>query len=244
MSAVTETVQKINLAVIAKDEKFWPRAGIDEARVKEFRELYRDEPDMLPPVILAPHPKEKGKYLLVDGWHRVTALEKNKAKEVQAKLLPAGTDVFSEATRLSAISSKPLTIAEKRAAVRRLVTEHPEWEARKIARMVGVSHTFVNKMKSPLQRGISKISDAVTSALDEPESKGREKAEEDVNVLLWNLLIDSNVSQLNINTLRGWLKEEPDMRPIFKHVATVLYQAALETPAVAVPAGNVATQQK
>lgn len=67
---------------------------------------------------------------------------------IPAVILPPGTDVFLHAVQRAAITAKPLTRIEKRAAVTRLLTEHPDWSNHKIADAAGVSRPFVAGLRA------------------------------------------------------------------------------------------------
>jgi hypothetical protein len=58
---------------------------------------------------------------------------------------------YRRALECSAISSKPLTRAEKRAAIRRLLREQPQTSDREIGRVVGVDHKTVGRLRRQLQ---------------------------------------------------------------------------------------------
>jgi hypothetical protein len=131
---------------LRESRKYWPRVEPDKERIREFRELFEAGSTDVPPIVVTAHPKRQGAFLLVDGWHRVAALKAAKMDAALADLLPPGTDVFAEAVKRTAISTKPLSRQEKRAAAKRLLKEHPDWSERAIARAAGVSHTFVSNL--------------------------------------------------------------------------------------------------
>lgn len=138
------------LEQIELDWKYYPRAELDEARIAEFRELLRDPEakGVLPPVELVPHPTKPGRYLAPDGWHRIHAHLDEHRGVIPAVILPPGTDVFLHAVRRAAVTAKPLTRVEKRAAVTRLLAEHPDWSNHKIAEVAGVSRPFVASLRA------------------------------------------------------------------------------------------------
>src|SRR5437867_1669606 len=54
---------------------------------------------------------------------------------------------YENALKRAAFSSKPLTRSEKQAAIRRLITDRPNASDREIARMVGVDHKTVGRIR-------------------------------------------------------------------------------------------------
>jgi DNA-binding CsgD family transcriptional regulator len=147
------------LAQIRLDDRAWPRQELDDQRVELFAELVRDAresagavrgwSDPLPP--LAVVVDGQGGYLLADGRHRYEARRRLgpdfdlvDVNAFQADGRTPEDRAYELALRFATISAKPLTTAEKRAAILRLIEERPELSSREIARLVGVSHSTVN----------------------------------------------------------------------------------------------------
>jgi ParB-like chromosome segregation protein Spo0J len=124
--AAAQSVQLVELTDIRSAAEAWPRRELDADRVHEFCSLYQVNGEgALPPIEVIADPM--GGFVLADGWHRLTGLRAVGAARVQAVVvpIPAGTDpaaaAFLYAVARSAISAKPLTRAEKQAAVLRLI---------------------------------------------------------------------------------------------------------------------------
>jgi hypothetical protein len=147
MHADTTTIP---LDAIVLDWGSYPRERVDLERVEEFRDPLRSGEGSvaLPPVELVPHPAIPGRFLAAEGWHRIYAHAEEGLQSVRAILLPPETDVFAHAVARAAISAKPLTRSEKRAAVLRLLAEHPEWSNHRIAETAGVSRPFVADLRA------------------------------------------------------------------------------------------------
>lgn len=242
-TATRDTVQSVPLGAIVIDKKLWPREELDWERVKEFADLYKSEPDVLPPLALVP--RRNGKYLVVDGWHRIHALVEIKAKAARAEILPADTDVYAEATRRSSVSSKPLTRIEKRAAVRRLVKEHPDWKDREIARIAGVSHPFVASQRSAFNRTTSAIGDKVKKALTPTGDYRISPTKDSIEKRLATLLADEEAEGLTVETMRPWFEKNALLRERGRHVGTVLYLSSQEPATTATSAsGSDATSDQ
>lgn len=140
----------VPLEAIELDWNDYPREALDEARILEFRELLQDPESVgsLPPVELVPHPIQPGRYSAPDGWHRIHAYLDEGRLTIPAVILPPGTDVFLHAVQRAAITAKPLTRAEKRAAVTRLLEAYPDWSNHRVAEAAGVSRPFVAKLRA------------------------------------------------------------------------------------------------
>lgn len=148
--------QLVELELIRFTGKAWPRRDLDEERVEDFAALYREQgPNALPAIELVDD--GRGRFLIGDGVHRCEG-----GREAGLPALPAsvlvpepGVDPVSFAYRhalmRSAISSKPLNRAEKRAAIRRLLREQPDWSDREVARLIGVDHKTVGRLRRELE---------------------------------------------------------------------------------------------
>ncbi len=97
----------------------------------------------------------RGKYgcLLTDGFHTCAALEKLGREEVIANIYE-GTerDALLAATGANQTHGLPRSNADKRRAVKKLLAheEFAQWSERRIAKHVGVSNAFVNKLRKEL----------------------------------------------------------------------------------------------
>jgi putative transposase len=138
-----------SLSSIQTSSRAWPRAALDDDRAREFAAIYTaDGPDALPPLAVI---ATDGSMLLADGHHRLAAaqlagLEELPVEPIEHDVGEAPEDVaYAIGLRASATSSKPLTRAEQRAAIRRLLgTGRGD---REIARLVGVAHTTVSRIR-------------------------------------------------------------------------------------------------
>jgi len=114
--------RSLALAGICREAELWPRRRLNPARVRTFAALYAaGGPGAMPPILAA---EVDGRRYLVDGWHRCAAAERAGLTTLPAVLKPVERReaVYVEAAACSAVSSQPLTRAEKRAAVDRLLT--------------------------------------------------------------------------------------------------------------------------
>lgn len=150
--AGASTVFEIPLGSVLADPSAWPRSGWDESRVAEFVTLLADDPQALPPIDVV---QSGDGYLIADGWHRTAAAQALRAKTIQARLLSPDGEPRKQAFRhglvTAARSALPLSRADRRAAVRRLIEESPQSSDREIARLCGVSPTTVGSARRVLQ---------------------------------------------------------------------------------------------
>ena len=130
----------------------WPREYLDSERVEDFAALYQEHgPSVLPePELVA---DGRSFFLIGDGVHRIEAARLAGLKVVLARVLvpPAGADpvefAYRHALDRCAFTSRPLSRSEKQTAVRRLLTEYPDGSDREIARLVGVDHKTVGRIR-------------------------------------------------------------------------------------------------
>ncbi len=140
---------------IRRDPTAWPRTGLDQERVAEFVTLYSEGgATALPPIeVIA---VDEGPFLLADGHHRFTALLEIGAKAIPVTVLsvPEGQSPLSFAYErgltAAATVAKPLSRSEKRAAALCLIEERPAVTDSEIARLVGLSHQTVGRLRRRL----------------------------------------------------------------------------------------------
>lgn len=146
-------VHNVPLAAIHAYRRAYPRAGVDAERVAVLMDLYAASgPSALPPIDLVD--LGDGTYVGADFAHRTTAALRLGWTELPARILPVpdGAEpidiAYLHALDTATTTAKPLTRAERKAAARRLVADHPDWSDREIARRAGVSHTTVGALRA------------------------------------------------------------------------------------------------
>lgn len=256
-SATPGAAVMVPLAAIVQDRNLWPRRALDAERVKEFAELYAgDDPDALPPVQLAPLPAAGGysrtsgksgagagaasRYAIVDGWHRIEGrrLAAEKARKADAPAIPAiiradlttADAIYLEAVRLSSTSAKPLSSAEKRAAVRRILATQSSLSDREIARLAGCSHMTVGRLRNPLRRSLSAVGDALAGSGAEQGASTGARAERYIEDRLISLLCREDAGELDAADLAAALDGDADLSAMAMHWARMLYQAVTVKP--------------
>lgn len=153
--AYPEHIFTISLAQIDIDDDVQIRVrGIDADRVADYA---RDmtEGDEFPPIVCFFERLPDGaghKLWLADGFHRHAAAKANSLHyRIAARIIP-GThrDASEYAATCNARHGLPMTNADKRNAVRRLLHLHPDLASREIARRVGCSHPFVETIRQEM----------------------------------------------------------------------------------------------
>lgn len=152
MTGQDDRVTQVELEM-SHDRALWPRLAYDESRIAAFADLYAaDGPAALPPVQLVRG--DDGTYLVADGRHRIEAAMALDWQTIAAITitLPEGYTperfAYEEALRTASTSALPLTRAERRRAIERLLAESPVLSDRKIAGLVGVAHTTVSRIRN------------------------------------------------------------------------------------------------
>jgi hypothetical protein len=142
----------VPLSEIRFDQRAWPREYLDAERVEDFAALFTEGgPEFFRPIELVPC--QPGRFLIADGTHRVEAARKAGLASLPALLVspPADLDpvefAYRYALSCSSTSALPLTRAEKRRAVRRLLDANPQASDREIGRLVGVDHKTVGRVR-------------------------------------------------------------------------------------------------
>ncbi|MFD6252929.1 hypothetical protein ACFWF7_10820 [Nocardia sp. NPDC060256] len=81
---------------------------------------------------------------VIDGAHRLQAARAQGRATIAVKYFD-GTDddAFALAVQANVSHGLPLSLAERKAAARRLVASHPQWSDRLIASVIGLSHKTV-----------------------------------------------------------------------------------------------------
>ncbi len=178
-------MQEVALSNITWDKDLWPRKKLNAAQVEAFTSLYQDDgADALPPLLVWPDADEPGCYVLLDGWHRCEAAEQAGLPTLPAELF-AGSDRFAaycEAVRLSSTGPVQMTQQEKRDAVDRIVGTAPGMTNREIARIVGVSHTFVNRRRD--QEDIEQAARPAGTARASSKAEATEAPEQQIGQFL------------------------------------------------------------
>jgi hypothetical protein len=181
MSAALDTGNVSTLAEVPLDElvldpQLQCRTGINQEAVEEYAEALRAGASF-PPVKAI---RVGASLLLVDGWHRVNAWD----RACRGKPIPCevreGTrrDALIAAAGANAHHGLRRSQADKRRAVAVLLMDPElcEQSSRDLARLVGVSHTYINQVRKAYGVGVGEVLTAERQAQVDGEPTPRWKA--------------------------------------------------------------------
>jgi ParB-like chromosome segregation protein Spo0J len=115
-------------------------AGVDEDHVRMLAEL----PAQDLPAVLVHRPTG----MVVDGRHRVQAARLRGEHEIRVRFVDGSEgDAFVLALRSNSAHGLPLSRADRRAAARRVLADHPERSDRWVASMAGLSAGTVGRIR-------------------------------------------------------------------------------------------------
>jgi ParB-like chromosome segregation protein Spo0J len=161
----TVTVPWISLVF---DREVWPRDQSDLDRVEMFKGLIEAGEHVPPPEVVD---VGGGRWLIADGVHRLAAHQGLGHDDVEVIVVARRPDetphqaAYRRALETATRSALPLTTAERRRAVERLLDERPDLSHRAIAKLVGVAHQTVDRWA--VERGRADAEDASTEAVPE-----------------------------------------------------------------------------
>lgn len=144
-------INRLWLAEIKTDGGTQSRAALNETTVADYREkLEEDEEKEFPPVIVF---YDGANYWLADGFHRHAAYRQAGRSTIPVEVRQ-GTrrDAIFYSFGANASHGLPRSNEDKNRAVERMLQD-PEWGSwtnRRIGRVCGVSHSFVNKLRNKL----------------------------------------------------------------------------------------------
>lgn len=138
---------KLKISSLKLVPEFYPREGVDEERVKEFAELLKEGVKFDPIKVT----KES---VVLDGIHRLKAHELAGLDEIEVEIVEdAGKFLLLTAASLNSKHGKPLTNAEKRSVVEKVLAAEPEIELKELANALAVSKSTVYGWTEEIRQG-------------------------------------------------------------------------------------------
>lgn len=114
-------------------------AGHDEQNVRILAELDRPWPPLL-----VHRPSNR----VIDGMHRLLAARRRGDRTVEVRLHDCDDmEAFILAVRVNVSHGLPLSLADRKAAARRILESRPEWSDRRVAMVAGLSDKTVGGIR-------------------------------------------------------------------------------------------------
>lgn len=106
-------------------------AGEDPEHVRVLAQVQGD----LPPILV-----HRGSMRVIDGMHRLHAARLRGDKAIEVRFVTGSDEAaFRLAVEANVVHGLPLTLAERKAAARRIIASHAHWADRAIAAVTGLS---------------------------------------------------------------------------------------------------------
>jgi ParB-like chromosome segregation protein Spo0J len=138
------TTVTLPLELIIVDDQNQPRTDDhDQSYINELAVI----PDLWPPIVVVS--ADGGSYILVDGFHRISAAEQAGMQEILATVLPmpADRDLLRLGFELNAAHGKPLTVADRKDYAQKLLAANGGLSDREIGRRAGLHHETVGALR-------------------------------------------------------------------------------------------------
>ncbi len=142
-----EASVQVQLGELEVDPSLQPRVGgTDPAHVRALEEAHEGWPPLK--VVY-----QDGRYLLVDGFHRLEAARRLGLEAIPVEVLeaPEDGDLWTLAFLLNASHGKLLSLADRRAFAERLLRDRPHLADREIGRRCGLSGNTVGAIRGSLE---------------------------------------------------------------------------------------------
>lgn len=144
-------IMELKLNDITIDENLNVRDSLEEDTIEQYIDIF----DQLPPVVVF---NTDDGYLLADGFHRCEAAKRLGRENIKAEIREGTRQAAEEYAALANLQhGKPLTRAERRKAVERMLMLYPERSASWIAEDTGVSDKTVRKYREDLENSNSEF---------------------------------------------------------------------------------------
>jgi ParB-like chromosome segregation protein Spo0J len=133
--------QKIKIELVKIEKDLYPRTELDQESVNQYREAI----EKLPPIVVTKD------YILIDGYHRLTAHKLEKLDEIDAEILDISDkkEILLEAIRRNTTHGKQLSRDEKKHWAQQLFIQ--EYPKELIAKELSVSDKSVSRWVKNLE---------------------------------------------------------------------------------------------
>ncbi|RPE33590.1 ParB-like nuclease family protein [Kitasatospora cineracea] len=132
-------------------------AGVDETHARAMAESDTD----FPPILV-----RRDEQRVVDGMHRLRATVLRGEQHIAVQYVEGSpADLFVRSVQVNARHGLPLTPADRRTAVNRILATHPHWSDRAVAAVAGVSPKTVGAARRRLSTGETPQSNPLAARL-------------------------------------------------------------------------------
>ncbi|MFF4501685.1 ParB/RepB/Spo0J family partition protein [Streptomyces sp. NPDC001401] len=123
-------------------------AGEDDEHIS----MLADAETELPPIVV-----HRPTMRVIDGMHRLRAAMLRGSERIKALFVDDmdGTDLFVLAVKANIAHGLPLALADRKAAAARIVSSHPQWSNRYIAKVTGLAAGTVRSIREQTLGGAS-----------------------------------------------------------------------------------------
>ena len=160
--------------------RFTPRKGFNPRYVNELAESIRNE-GLWKPIIVRPHPTRDNTFELIDGEHRIRALQKLGRSYVRAEIRHLSDDEADLlAIRVNQMHGRRLTEWEEARHIAKLMEVY-QWTQKQVADKLHRSQSWVSRRLLLITNTRPEVLEAIMTRVISP-SVGREIAELPVNI--------------------------------------------------------------
>lgn len=137
--------RKVEIRLICFDPETQMRCAMDKNVIHEYAEKMK-RGERFPPVVL--FEDDQGKFLIGDGWHRLSAAKRNQYHNFPAEVRAGGRSAAMRyALRANVTHGLRLTSKDKRRKVNAALREYPTLSNNEIAAICGVSESLVRGIR-------------------------------------------------------------------------------------------------
>ncbi len=146
---------------------FTPRRAIDQSYVKELAEDLQRE-GQFKPIIVRPHPTQPDRYQVIDGEHRVRALENIHNLSVRAEVRQlSDLSATSLALKVNMIHGLRLTELDEAYQIKRFRDEFDKTEE-EIGKIFNRTHAWVSQRLSLVEKASEGVQEALVTRVTTP----------------------------------------------------------------------------
>lgn len=130
-------------AISMNPEAISVRAVREKSR--QFAELMQSiaQRGLFNPIVVRPHPKLKGRFTIVDGLHRLTAIQKLQWDTVQANVVSISDTDMLETQLIANVQRRDNSPAENARALFNIVNSNPNLTVKKLAERVSKTESWI-----------------------------------------------------------------------------------------------------